>query len=283
MKIARIEHSDTTDYVVEGRGGGWIPLSAHGIVPNNSRELVDYLEQIAAIRVEATADEEIRPDRFLCPIVSPINSLAIGRNYALHAKETGSEVPERPMMFTKLVGSFTGANDGIPLDQTLTDKLDYEVELVILIGRTASRVNRDDALKHVAGYLVGNDISARDCQKRDGQYDRAKGMDGFGPLGPWITTSEDVPNPQNLSLVSSVNGQVRQSSNTEHMIFDVSYLIEYLSAGITLHPGDVIWTGTPHGVALGMGDDSAFLKPGDRIRCEIEQLGVLDNHINAFP
>lgn len=282
MKIARIENAGTTEYAVEGRGGGWIPLGSRGIRPANSRELVEALEQISAVVGEASETEEISPERFLSPVVSPLNSLAIGRNYLLHAEETGSKVPDQPMMFSKLPGSFTGARDDIPVDPALTDKLDYEVELVVLIGRTANHVSREDALKHVAGYLVGNDVSARDCQKRDGQYDRAKGMDGFGPLGPWITTAEDVPDPQNLALVSSVNGDVRQSSNTRHMIFDVAYLIEYLSAGITLHPGDVIWTGTPHGVALGMADDNAFLKPGDRIRCEIDQLGALDNPVTLF-
>ncbi|MFZ3453798.1 fumarylacetoacetate hydrolase family protein [Arthrobacter sp. 7Tela_A1] len=281
MKIARAEISGKEEYVVEGENGEWIRLSPHGITPQNSRELVECLDEIAAVRAGVTNAQEAVVERFLCPIVSPMNSLAIGRNYALHAQETGSEVPDQPMMFTKLIGSFTGANDVIPLDLQLTNKLDYEVELVVLIGRTASRVRREDALKHVAGYLVGNDVSARDCQQRDGQYDRAKGMDGFGPLGPWITTAEDVSDPQNLSLVSSVNGEVRQSSNTQHMIFDVAFLIEYLSAGITLHPGDVIWTGTPHGVALGMGDDNAFLNPGDRIKCEIDQLGALDNLITA--
>lgn len=282
MKIARIENAGTTEYAVEGRGGGWIPLGSRGIQPANSRELVEALEQISAVVGEASETDEISPERFLSPVVSPLNSLAIGRNYLLHAEETGSKVPDQPMMFSKLPGSFTGARDDIPVDPSLTDKLDYEVELVVLIGRTANHVSREDALKHVAGYLVGNDVSARDCQKRDGQYDRAKGMDGFGPLGPWITTAEDVPDPQNLALVSAVNGEVRQSSNTKHMIFDVAYLIEYLSAGITLHPGDVIWTGTPHGVALGMADDNAFLKPGDRIRCEIDQLGALDNPVSLY-
>lgn len=280
MKIARIDNAGTTEYAVAGTGGGWIPLGQHGISPRSSADLVDCLDQIKQVLAGSTSADEIKPTRFLSPIVNPLQSLAIGRNYRLHAKETGSSIPEQPMMFTKLAGSFTGAVDDVTVNPALTSKLDYEVELVVLIGKEASRVKRDDALQYVAGYLVGNDISARDCQKRDVQFDFAKGMSGFGPIGPWITTADEVPDAQNLTLSSSVNGEVRQSSNTSQMIFDVPFLIEYLSAGVTLHPGDVIWTGTPHGVAAGMGSDDAFLKSGDQVSCEIQQLGELNNRIH---
>ena len=280
MKIARVEYAGTIEYAARGEGG-WIPLSRHGIHPSTSGELVALLGEIAAAVAISPPTDAIVPDRFLPPIANPVLSVAIGRNYLLHAAERGADVPTAPMMFAKLAGSFAGATDDVRVNRALTEQVDYEVELVVLIGREATRVSQETALDHVAGYLVGNDISARDCQKADGQFDRAKGMDGFGPIGPWITTADEVPDPQDLQLQLTVNGQQRQSATTGDMIFTVAHIIEYLSAGMTLHPGDIIWTGTPQGVAAGMGSPDAFLADGDVVRCEIAGLGALENTIRS--
>lgn len=278
MKIARVDNAGTIEYAARGEGG-WIPLARHGIDPATSGALVAAFDEIASVLAASSFADEITPVRFLPPIANPVLSVAIGRNYLKHAAERGAEVPTAPMMFAKLSSSFSGASDDVVVNTELTSQVDYEVELVVLIGRKASRVSRETALEYVAGYLVGNDISARDCQKSDGQFDRAKAMDGFGPIGPWITTADEVADPQNLDVWLTVNGETRQSSNTDEMIFTVAHIIEYLSAGMTLHPGDVIWTGTPHGVAAGMDSPDAFLTDGDVVHTEIAGLGALTNKI----
>ncbi|MCU1403905.1 MAG: 5-oxopent-3-ene,2,5-tricarboxylate decarboxylase [Glaciihabitans sp.] len=281
MKIARVDNDGIIEYAAKG-DAGWIPLSRHGIHPATSGALVEAFDEIAAVLALSTAADEITPARFLPPITNPVLSVAIGRNYLKHAAERGADVPTAPMMFAKLAGSFAGATDDVVVNTALTSQVDYEVELVVLIGTEASRVSRDTAMDHVAGYLVGNDMSARDCQKSDGQFDRAKAMDGFGPIGPWITTADEVADPQDLDLWLTVNGEERQSSNTNEMIFTVAHIIEYLSQGMTLHPGDVIWTGTPHGVAAGMGSPDAFLTDGDVVHAEIAGLGSLNNTIRSL-
>lgn len=280
MRIARLVIENEPRYVVGDGNENWIALDDLGITINDSGELAAALGQIRTKRDGWTGTTISRDDSlvFLPPIERPVQSIAIGRNYALHVKETGSDLPAQPVIFSKLPSSFTGTDSSITVDSSRTSELDYEVELVVMIGKEAKGVSQDDALDYVAGYLVGNDISARDCQRRDGQFDFAKGMDTFGPLGPWLTTSDEIPDPQNLNLKSTVDGQIRQSSNTEHMIFSIPFLIEYISAVVTLRPGDLIWTGTPHGVALGM-PDKPFLQHGQNVTCEIEGLGTVSNTV----
>jgi 2-keto-4-pentenoate hydratase/2-oxohepta-3-ene-1,7-dioic acid hydratase in catechol pathway len=164
------------------------------------------------------------------------------------------------------------------MDPSLTEQGDYEAELAVIIGRRARRVSLADALDHVFGYAVANDVSARDWQFADPQFDRSKSFDTFLPVGPWITTADEVPDPQALGIRTWVNGELRQDSSTAEMVFGVAELIEFLSRGMTLEPGDVIVTGTPHGVGFAM-DPPRFLAPGDVVRCELDVLGTLENPV----
>ncbi len=196
----------------------------------------------------------------------PVNGvrqfLAIGLNYRKHAEEAGLDLPSEPVFFTKAITSLGGPNDDITLPEGSVQG-DWEVELGIVIGGTARRVPKDQALAHVAGYVLANDVSERDWQiKRGGQWSKGKSFDGFGPIGPWLVTTDELKDPQQVPLELAVNGQQRQSSNTADMIFSVAEIVSYCSQFMTLLPGDVIVTGTPSGVGLGM-KPQTFLKRGD--------------------
>ncbi|GAB3043228.1 fumarylacetoacetate hydrolase family protein [Sediminivirga luteola] len=279
MRIARVTTAGDIVYAASDGDDTWYSLSALGFELSDSAAVVQQIPAIRERIAQAPAEAVVTPGEFLAPVVRPPKSLAIGRNYALHVKETGSDLPEKPVLFSKFPSSFIGSGERIVADNAYTEEVDYEVELVVLIGRTASAVSQDEALDYVAGYLVGNDVSARNRQRDDKQYDLAKGMDTFGPIGPWITTADAVPDPQDLDLSTTVDGEVRQSSNTRNMIFSIPFLIEYLSRVITLEPGDVLWTGTPHGVALGM-EGTPFLREGQTVTCEVEGLGALVNPVS---
>lgn len=198
--------------------------------------------------------------------------ICIGLNYADHAAETGAAIPEEPIVFMKATSAICGPYDNVlkPRDST---KLDWEVELGIVIGRTARYVDEDGALKHVAGYCVINDVSERAFQlERGGTWDKGKGCDTFGPMGPWLVTADDVGNLDNLSMWLSVNGRRYQDGSTHTMIFKPAFLVSYLSRFMSLHPGDVISTGTPPGVGLGQ-NPPVYLAVGDVMELEIQGLG----------
>jgi 2-keto-4-pentenoate hydratase/2-oxohepta-3-ene-1,7-dioic acid hydratase in catechol pathway len=215
-------------------------------------------------------------------IATPSKFVAIGLNYIDHAKETGSPIPENPIVFFKSPTSMVGANDNImvPLDST---QLDWEVELGVVIGRTARYVAAKDALRYVAGYCVVNDVSEREFQmKRSGtQWSKGKGCDTFGPTGPWLVTSDEIKDPQSLDMWLDVNGQRRQTGNTRTMIFGVAELVADVSRYMTLLPGDLITTGTPPGVALGM-KPPQWLQPGDVVTLGIERLGEQRQRVVPF-
>jgi len=211
------------------------------------------------------------------PPVKPGKMLAIGRNYLDHAAEGGSAPPSAPLIFMKLPNSLTAHESPIVLP-TITEQVDYEAELGVVIGKRAKRVNESDALAHVFGYTLVNDVSARDLQFGDGQWIRGKGLDTFAPLGPYITTRDEIADVQSLRIEGRLNGQTMQSSNTSFMIFKVAYLVSYISQGITLEPGDVIATGTPEGVGI-FRKPPVLLKPGDTFEVEIEGLGILRNQV----
>lgn len=210
--------------------------------------------------------------RLGAPISRPSKIVCIGLNYRDHAAETGQEVPSEPVIFFKATSSLSGPNDEvvIPLGST---KLDWEVELAFVIGREARYVRERDALDHIAGYVLHNDYSERAFQlERGGQWVKGKSADTFAPLGPFLATRDEIPDPGHLDLWLTVNGATRQKSNTEQMVFGVSDLVSYVSQFMTLLPGDVISTGTPPGVGLGM-NPPAYLKPGDVVALGIQGLG----------
>lgn len=216
--------------------------------------------------------------RFL-PAVHAGKILAIGRNYADHAIEGGSAPPKAPLIFNKLPNSLSAHDQPIVLP-TISAQVDYEAELAVVIGRTAKRVTEADALDYVFGYTLINDVSARDLQYGDGQWTRGKGLDTFAPLGPFITTRDEIADVHALKIEGRLNGEVMQSSNTGKMIFRVPYLVSYISQGISLEPGDVIATGTPDGVGI-FRKPPVLLKAGDVFEVEIEKLGLLRNTIAA--
>jgi 2-keto-4-pentenoate hydratase/2-oxohepta-3-ene-1,7-dioic acid hydratase in catechol pathway len=215
--------------------------------------------------------------RLLAPIVPPRNVFCLGRNYADHAAERGAAVPEHPVYFTKPPACVIGPGERVT-HHAVTKELDYEVELTAVIGVGGRDIQRGNALRHVFGYTVINDVTARDLQKKHGQWFKGKSLDTFCPMGPVLVTADEIPDPQNLAVSLRVNGQVRQSSHTSKMIFPVDQCIEVLSQGLTLVPGDVIATGTPDGVGAATGN---FLKVGDRMEAEVERIGVLPNRVAA--
>ena len=208
-------------------------------------------------------------------IERPGKIVAIGLNYMDHAKESGTEPPKRPLIFAKFPTSVINHEEQIRIPRKLTERVDWEVELAVIIGREASRVSEKDALSYVRGYTVANDVSARDLQFADGQWVRAKSLDTFCPLGPKVVELDD---PQNLKLATRVNGETMQDSSTSQMIFGVAELISFCSHSFTLEAGDIILTGTPWGVGEFM-DPKRSLQDGDVVECEIEGIGVLRNPV----
>ena len=213
------------------------------------------------------------------PAVYPGKILAIGRNYAEHAAEGGSDLPKAPLLFNKLPNALNAHGKPIVLP-SISTQVDFEAELAVIIGRRAKRVSEAEALDHVFGYSLINDVSARDLQYGDGQWTRGKGLDTFSPLGPFITTRHEIADVQALKIEGRLNGEVMQSSNTSKMIFKVAYLVSYISQGITLEPGDVIATGTPDGVGI-FRKPPVLLKAGDVYEVTVEKLGTLRNPVVA--
>ena len=209
------------------------------------------------------------------PPVFPGKILAVGRNYVDHAIEGGEAPPAAPLIFTKLPNSLAAHGQPVVL-HSISTQIDYEAELAVVIGRRCRRVSEGEALAHVFGYTLINDVSARDLQFGDGQWVRGKGLDGFAPLGPYVTTRDEIKDVQSLHIEGRLNGEVMQSSNTSKMIFGVAHLVSYISQAITLEPGDVIATGTPEGVGI-FRKPPVLLKPGDVFEVEVEGLGTLRN------
>jgi len=239
----------------------------------------DGLQRLRAIDPQ-TLPVVDAPGRIGVPLANPGKFLCVGLNYSDHAAETGAEVPKEPILFNKW-SKPTGANDPIVLPRQ-SMKTDWEVELGVIIGTKARYVSRDAALSHVAGYCVVNDVSEREYQlERGGTWDKGKGCDTFGPIGPWLVTADEVPDPQNLALWLEVNGRRYQDGNTHTMVFDVATLIAEISRFTTLYPGDVISTGTPPGVGLGQ-KPPVYLKPGDVVRLGIDGLGEQRQEVFAW-
>ena len=219
--------------------------------------------------------------RFGVPYTGISKFVAIGLNYIDHARETGAQIPSEPIIFMKATTSISGPNDDIDTPKNST-KLDYETELGVVIGTKARYVSEEKALDYVAGYTLVNDVSERAFQMQSSQWDKGKGCDSFGPIGPWLVTTDEIANPQVLDIWLDVNSDRRQSSNTRNMIFSCAKLVSYCSHYMTLLPGDIITTGTPSGVALGIKDRDAYLKPGDIVTLGIKGLGEQRQKVVAF-
>ncbi|MFA7637744.1 MAG: fumarylacetoacetate hydrolase family protein [Parvibaculum sp.] len=237
----------------------------------------EMLESIRARSANAEPHVAISEVHLLAPIPRPGKYLAIGMNYRKHVEEAarlGIETPQHQVWFNKQTTCITGPFD--PIEPGVTEALDYEVELGLVIGRRAKHVRPQDALSHVFGYFVANDVSARDWQLHSPTFTMGKSFDTHGPTGPWIVTADEVPDPQALDLECRVNGEVRQHSNTSLMLHKIRDQIAYLSTAFTLEPGDLIATGTPEGVGAGM-NPPRYLKAGDVVRCAVAGIGVIEN------
>ena len=265
-------------------------LDANGVIRDLSGVLPDLTSaQLAAGALARLADVDpsrlpavAQPVRY-APVVADIGKLiCVGLNYSDHAAESGMAVPAEPVLFMKATSSIIGCNDAVVLPRDSV-KSDWEVELGVVIGKRARYVDEADALNYVAGYCVVNDLSEREYQlERGGQWDKGKGCDTFGPVGPYLVTKDEVPDPQNLGMWLEVNGQRYQTGNTRTMVFTVAHLVSYISRFMTLQPGDVISTGTPPGVGLGQKPDPVYLKAGDVMRLGIDGLGEQEQTVHAW-
>jgi 2-keto-4-pentenoate hydratase/2-oxohepta-3-ene-1,7-dioic acid hydratase in catechol pathway len=236
--------------------------------------------KLAAQSSSQTSSLELSGVKLVAPISRPGKIVAIGLNYRDHCKELGIDPPAVPIIFAKFPNSVTGPYDPIVLPGDDLE-VDYEAELAVVIGRNAKRTSARQAMECVAGYLVLNDVSARKWQFADKQWVRGKSCDTFCPIGPWLTTKDDIPDPNALHISARVNGQTLQDSNTSNLIFGVPELIEFITASITLEPGDIIATGTPFGVGFSR-KPPIYLKPDDVVEIEIERLGKLRNPVNSL-
>lgn len=282
MPLASFEHNGRQRW---GRMQGDRLYPAPSTGPSSLQSWLDAgmpVQDFGAAETLAIADA-----RLLAPIPSPRrNIICLGLNYADHAAEArsvapgGAEQPEHPMFFTKATTAVTGPDTDVVLDERVTRRLDWEVELAVVIGRGGRFIGEDAALDHVLGYTVLNDLSARDLQKRHGQFFLGKSMDGSAPMGPWIATADEISDPHALDIRCTVNGVTKQQSNTRNLIFGIPHIIQTLSQVMTLVPGDVIATGTPGGVGFAR-DPREYLWPGDEVSCDIAGVGTLRNRIVA--
>ncbi|MBT3457884.1 MAG: fumarylacetoacetate hydrolase family protein [Thiotrichales bacterium] len=241
-------------------------ISGETLLPENLERLNN---------IDHSSLPEINEQQRLGPCVGQVgNFICIGLNYSDHAKEAGMDVPSEPVIFSKVTSAISGPNDNVIIPKN-SSKADWEVELGVVVGKTAKYVDEKSALDHVAGYCVINDLTEREFQlERSGQWIMGKSCDTFGPIGPWLVTTDEVGDPQNLDIWLEVDGKRYQNGNTRTMIFGVAYLIHYLSQFFTLHPGDIISTGTPSGVGMGHKPNPIFLRSGQTMTLGIEKLGT---------
>jgi len=272
--------SDPTQFQhIEGAYRDALDVLRHGLTWRNN--ILATVESTPLLVGELKATGALIPlsaVRLNPPVVNPGKILAVGLNYAAHAAEHNATPPEFPLVFSKSVTALIATRDEINLPR-VSEMIDYEAELAVVIGKEARSVSADRAMEYVAGYTIMNDVTARDLQKRERQWVRAKGLDTFAPCGPWLVTTDEIADPHNLDIELVVNGEVRQNSNTGDLIFKIPQLIEFISQDMTLKPGDIISTGTPSGVGVYM-NPPVFLKDGDRIDITIEGVGVLSNPVS---
>jgi len=279
MKLVTFEEGRSTRIGVL-TDGGIVDLSRAS--PSLPKVMIALIEAWGILKekvsnIVSTASEYIPLEsvHLLAPVLRPSKIMAIGLNYAAHIEEAGMKIPQRQTWFSKQINAVSGPYDPIELP-IASEQLDYEAELVVVIGRRAKHVERAAALSYVFGYCIGNDVSVRDFQAHSSQWVVGKSFDTHAPYGPWITTSDELDDPQTLGVRCFVNGQPRQIANTDQMIFKISDQIVYLSQAMTLEAGDVIFTGTCEGVGIGF-KPPKWLRVGDRCRVEIDRLGVIEN------
>ena len=272
MRLARYE-ADGRVFLGEVRDGMVIDLlEAAGHEDNLFGRYLEFG------RKEDGVERVLDGVRLLAPINKPSKIVCVGLNYRDHCLETGSPIPDHPVLFSKFPNTIIGTGEPITFDRSVTSKVDYEVELAVVIGQTCGRVSENDALDLVFGYAVANDVSARDLQFVDTQWMLGKSLDTFCPLGPQIVSGDEIHDPQGLQLRCWVNGALYQDSNTDQMIFGVAALVAYISRGITLEPGDVILTGTPAGVGFTR-KPPVYLKDGDTVKVEIDRICAAENPV----
>jgi 2-keto-4-pentenoate hydratase/2-oxohepta-3-ene-1,7-dioic acid hydratase in catechol pathway len=273
MKLARMI-VDGTEHLGRIEGDHAWPFSASPLV-----ELLNDGKDIYALASGGGSRVELGEARLLAPL-RPGKIIAVGLNYADHAREAGLSKPEVPLLFAKFPTSVIGPEEPIVLDESLTTRVDWEVELAVIIGEVMRNVAEEDALQGVFGYTVANDVSARDVQASDGQWVRAKSFDTFCPLGPLVVTADEIDDPQALTLTTRVNNELMQDSSTKEMLFGVAELLSFSSRCFALEPGDVLLTGTPWGVGE-FRNPKTCLKPGDVVEAEVERIGILRNPVVA--
>ena len=282
MRIGRTTSPEGSQYIVSPEGSkGWTSTRSLGWEATDIGSLIPVLPDLSAA-LSGIAPEFDEDVVLLSPITRPGKVLAVGHNYRAHIAEVGKSVPAEPYIFAKYSSSLTGPNAPITYPAGLTHELDYECELAVVIGTEARHVPPESAMSFVLGYAIANDVSARDLQRSLGQISLSKGIDGFCPFGPWVTTTSGDLDPGALEITTRVNGEIRQASTTSDMVFSVADIISYLSRFVTLHPGDIILTGTPAGVGMGFSPPK-YLLPGDVIECQISGLGRLVNPVVAGP
>ena len=254
-----------------------------GVLPDISAAILgrDGLATLAALDIDSLP-VVAHPGRIAPPYAGIGKFICVGLNYADHAAESGMPVPPEPVLFMKAISAVIGAEDAVVLPKD-SRKSDWEVELGVVIGTRARYVSQAEALDYVAGYCMVNDLSEREYQlERGGTWDKGKGCDTFGPIGPWLVTSDEVPDPQDLTLWLEVNGRRMQNGSTSTMVFGVANLVSYISRFMTLNPGDIISTGTPPGVGMGQKPGPVYLKPGDTMRLGISGLGEQRQTVHAW-
>ena len=283
MKIARIRKGEKETYgLVQDEKISTkddITYSTGIPIPINVRDFLfdGWLEEIKSKSSEISFNHDLSEFEILAPIPNPQKIVCLAFNYIDHAKEQEITPPSEPAIFIKPRTTLCGTNSNI-ICPKFVKELDYEVELAVVIGKECKNISEEQAMNQIFGYMILNDVSARDIQFQDKQFTRGKSFDTFAPCGPWITTNDEINNPQDLHLLTNINSEERQNSTTKNMHLTIPQIISKLSKVMTLEPGDIISTGTPEGVAL-KNPDTPFLKDGDKIHMEIEKLGTIQNTV----
>lgn len=272
MKLLQFYHLQDTDRKFQV---GLLEGESSVVALDTDGTARDVIRQANIHSLTRTATYRLDEVKLLSPLTDPEKIICIGLNYHDHVIESNMQVPKVPVLFPKYNNCLTGHGDEVVIPSEVS-QCDYEVELAVVIGKTAKKVSRETAMDYVFGYTVLNDVSARDIQLNEPQWTRGKAIDGFAPVGPWIVSADEIENPGKLGISLKLNGETMQNSNTKELIFDIPYLVSFLSNTITLQPGDIISTGTPPGVGMGK-KPQVWLKPGDVVEATVEGIGTLRN------